>query len=135
MKTITIALFIALVLGPVGLVESTSPPSVPFVLSNHQILYNAAVDDHVDPVIFLKVAQCESSLSNSASNGISFGLMQFIPSTWKHYTKVLGIKNPDIWNPQQQATVAAYMFSTGQANQWECFHEVGGILNKVLIKS
>lgn len=135
MKTISLVLLIALVLGPVGIVDSTSPPSVPFVLSNHQILYNAAVADHVDPVIFLKVAQCESSLSSTASNGISFGLMQFIPSTWNHYTKVLGVKNPDIWNPQQQATVAAYMFSTSQANQWSCFHKVGGILSKVLIKS
>jgi hypothetical protein len=108
------------------------------VPSPRQILLKEATTYHIDPVIFLKVANCESGLNPKAKNftdGKSLGILQFKNATFLHYAKLVGIKEPDIWSVEQQAKVGAFMFSTKQAGQWECFHKVGGIMSKVLIRS
>lgn len=121
MKTIASVLFIAMILGStIAIADSSDVPSV-FVLPNHTIITNAALAAHIDPVELLAVATCESSMNPKATNGASFGILQFVPSTFQIYARKLHISDPDIWNVSQQARIAAYMFANGQERQWSCF--------------
>lgn len=63
----------------------------------------------------LRVAMCESGLNPNAQNrsGAS-GLFQFKPGTF------YGHGGHNIWDPYDQADVAARMFSQGLASQWTC---------------
>lgn len=63
----------------------------------------------------LRVAMCESGLNPNAQNrsGAS-GLFQFKPATF------YGHGGHNIWDPYDQADVAARMFSQGLASAWTC---------------
>jgi hypothetical protein len=75
----------------------------------------------IDANWLLRVAQCESSLNQSATNygysaggGNPHGIFQFLPQTF------YGNGGRDYDSFDDQARVAAYMFSIGQSGQWEC---------------
>lgn len=73
--------------------------------------YNQSPED------MLRVAQCESNLDPYAVNPSgSYGLFQFIRSTWKStpYGK------EDIFDPQANSEAAAWMWSQGRKSEWVC---------------
>ena len=67
----------------------------------------------------LRVAECESHFDPNANNGSHFGVFQFAPSTFSANAARCGA-GTDIWNIENQAKTAAYMFSKGQSGQWSC---------------
>jgi len=80
----------------------------------------------VDPNWLLRVAKCESGFNPLAQNkgyyaggGNPSGLFQFLPQTFSANAARAGIVG-DIWNADDSAHVAAYMFSIGQSGQWAC---------------
>jgi hypothetical protein len=67
------------------------------------------------------VANCESGLRQSATNlgytaggGHPHGIFQFLPQTF------YGNGGVNYESPDDQARVAARMFSIGQSSQWQC---------------
>jgi hypothetical protein len=70
----------------------------------------------VDPNWMLRIAACESGLRPNAYNprGPYYGLFQFLMSTFLHNG------GHNIWDPADQANVAAKMLAHGQAHQWGC---------------
>lgn len=61
------------------------------------------------------IASCESGLNPAAVEPHGhFGLFQFLPSTF------YGNGGHDLWDPADQAAVAARMLAGGQAHQWAC---------------
>ena len=76
----------------------------------------AAARYGVDPNWMLRIAQCESGLRPNAYNprGPYYGLFQFLMSTFTHNG------GHNIWDPADQANVAAKMLAHGQAYQWSC---------------
>lgn len=80
------------------------------------IIAAAAQRHGVDPARLIRVATCESHLnplSVNASSGAS-GLFQFMSATF------YGNGGHNIWDPADQAEIAAKMFAAGQAYQWTC---------------
>ena len=79
------------------------------------IIRAAAARYGVSGDTLLRVAMCESGLNPNASNpsGAS-GLFQFKSATF------YGHGGHNIWDPTDQADVAARMFAQGQARQWTC---------------
>ena len=68
----------------------------------------------------LRIAQCESKLNPSAqSRGGHYGVYQFLPTTYAANYKAAGA-GPDYVDAGSNIRTAAYMFSIGQAWQWEC---------------
>ena len=82
-----------------------------------RIIY-AAADRYGQPrAEMLRVARCESALDPNAVNPSgSYGLFQFIRSTWKS-TPYGG---EDIFDPQANANAAGWMWSVGRRNEWVC---------------
>ncbi|HVC38721.1 MAG TPA: transglycosylase SLT domain-containing protein [Candidatus Dormibacteraeota bacterium] len=81
-----------------------------------QIIWAAAQQYNVSYAWLLGVAKCESGLNPTdvnRSSGAS-GLFQFMPATFK------GHGGTDIWDPVQQADIAAKMFSIGESSEWVC---------------
>lgn len=83
-----------------------------------------AKEYNVDEIQMVRLANCESKLKPRAWNksdpeGGSKGLFQFLPSTWRRYTKELGL-TLDIWSAYDQSRVTAYMISKNQIGQWSC---------------
>lgn len=65
----------------------------------------------------LRVARCESNLDPYAVNPSgSYGLFQFIRSTWK--STPYGDKN--IFDPQANANAAGWMWAQGRKSEWVC---------------
>lgn len=65
----------------------------------------------------LRVAECESNLDPYAVNPSgSYGLFQFIRSTWKSTP----YGNKDIFDPEANANAAAWMWSEGRKSEWVC---------------
>ena len=66
----------------------------------------------------LCVAECESWLDNCAVNraGQTYGVFQFKRATWDT-TKYAG---KDLWDPKWNALAAAWMWSKGRENEWDC---------------
>ena len=64
----------------------------------------------------VNIAECESGLRPNAYNprGPYIGLFQFLQST---FTANGGT---NIWDPTDQANIAAKMLANGQAHQWSC---------------
>lgn len=81
------------------------------------IIY-AAADRYDQPRSdMLRVAECESNLDPYAVNPSgSYGLFQFIRSTWK--STPYGDK--DIFDPEANANAAAWMWSEGRKSEWVC---------------
>ena len=81
------------------------------------IIIAAANRWHVDPNRLLRVAMCESGLNPFAVNhrgSGAEGLFQFKPPTF------YGHGGHNIWDPADQANVAAHMFAQGLAYEWAC---------------
>lgn len=65
----------------------------------------------------LRVASCESNLDPYAVNPSgSYGLFQFIRSTWKSTP----YGDEDIFDPQANANAAAWMWKQGRKSEWVC---------------
>ena len=81
-----------------------------------EIIRAAALRAGANPVQLLRVAECESGLNPLAYNRRSgaSGLFQFLPAVFRAHG------GTDIWDPYQQADVAARMFAAGWAYQWSC---------------
>jgi soluble lytic murein transglycosylase-like protein len=80
------------------------------------IIRAAAARYGTDPNTLLRVAMCESGLNPNSYNSRSgaTGLFQFKPGTF------YGHGGHNIWDPADQADVAAKMFSQGLAYEWSC---------------
>jgi hypothetical protein len=91
------------------------PPPVP-AGSIEGIIRAAASRWSVSGDWLVKIARCESGLNPRAYNpaGPYYGLFQFLLSTFR------GNGGTDIWDPYQQADIAAKMIAHGQAHQWGC---------------
>ncbi len=76
----------------------------------------AAAKWGVDGNWMLRIASCESGLRPNAynSSGPYYGLFQFLMSTFTHNG------GHNIWDPADQADIAAKMLAHGQAHQWSC---------------
>jgi chitinase len=75
----------------------------------------------------IEVATCESTLNPAAINygysaggGNPTGLFQFLPSTFVKNAVDAGMSGANIWSADDSAHVAAFMFSIGQSDQWQC---------------
>lgn len=81
-----------------------------------QIIWSAAEEYNVSYAWLLGVAQCESGLDPTDVNRTSgaSGLFQFMPATFHAHG------GTDIWDPVQQADIAAKMFSIGESGEWVC---------------
>ncbi len=92
------------------------PVAEPPVGTIKQIIWAAGQKYNVSYTWLLSVAQCESGLNPTdvnRSSGAS-GLFQFMPATF------YGHGGTDIWDPTQQANIAAKMFSIGESSEWVC---------------
>jgi hypothetical protein len=79
------------------------------------IITSAALAHGISAEWMIRVARCESGLNIYAHNPSgATGLFQFMPGTF------VGNGGVDIYDPTQQANVAAKMFANGQSYQWSC---------------
>jgi uncharacterized protein YraI len=82
-----------------------------------RVIYQAADRYGQSRSDMLRVAECESNLDPYAVNPSgSYGLFQFIRSTWK--STPYGRK--DIFDPEANANAAAWMWSEGRKSEWVC---------------
>lgn len=81
-----------------------------------RIIYLASQKYGVSYPLLLSVARCESTLNPLAVNRSSgaSGLFQFMPSTFSSHG------GTNIWDPVQQANIAAQMFAAGESSAWAC---------------
>ena len=64
----------------------------------------------------IAVIDCESSWNwNPKPNGISWGIAQFTPPTWKDFGQ------GDIMNPYVQLETMAKMWKMGLQERWDCY--------------
>ena len=82
------------------------------------IIYAAADAYGQSRADMLRVAACESNLDPYAVNeaGGSYGLFQFIPSTWGSTPYA----DQGIFDPVANANAAAWMWSVGRRGEWVC---------------
>jgi len=82
------------------------------------IIYAAADEFGINRAEFLRVARCESNLDpyNVTPPHSATGLFQFLPSTWASTPYA----DDDIFNPALNAQAAAWMWTHGRRNEWEC---------------
>lgn len=81
------------------------------------IIYAAADRYDQSRSDMLRVAKCESNLDPYAVNPSgSYGLFQFIRSTWKSTP----FGDQDIFDPEANANAAAWMWSEGRKSEWVC---------------
>ena len=117
-------------------VGSVATPTVvtavvaPVQPTTDEIVVAFANEYQVSESKLLNTMRCESSgykyaWNKSDPHGGSKGIFQFQTSTFYRYAKILNIESPDIWNRDQQAEIAAYMFSIGQQGQWSCAVKLG----------
>ncbi len=80
------------------------------------IIMSAAARWGVSGSWMVSIARCESGLNPHAYNprGPYYGLFQFLMSTFTHNG------GTSIWDPADQANIAAKMLAHGQAHQWAC---------------
>jgi hypothetical protein len=83
-----------------------------------RLIKKAAKRYNQSPKAMLRVATCESNLDPCAVNqrGKSYGLFQFIKSTWK--STPYGNKN--IFDAKANAMAAGWMWKQGRKNEWVC---------------
>ena len=82
-----------------------------------RIIYQAADRYDQSRSDMLRVAECESNLDPYAVNPSgSYGLFQFIRSTWKSTP----FGDQDVFNPEANASAAAWMWSEGRKSEWVC---------------
>jgi soluble lytic murein transglycosylase-like protein len=95
------------------------PPTAPTGTSSsggdvEAIITAAAQAAGVAPSWLISTAACESGLNPNAYNGAGpyEGLFQFLPSTFRAHG------GTNIWDPAQQAQIAATMFASGESGEW-----------------
>jgi hypothetical protein len=101
----------------------TRPVVAPAVPGDIQaIIQDAAAKWGADPTQLLRVAYCESRYNPNAYNASSgaSGLFQFLATTWAPNSVRAGYAGASVFDPVANANTAAYMFSRGQAAQWQC---------------
>lgn len=82
-----------------------------------RIIYDAADRYGQDREDMLRVARCESALDPYAVNPSgSYGLFQFIRSTWKSTP----YGDEDIFDPRANANAAGWMWQQGRKSEWVC---------------
>ena len=109
--------------------EPPPPPPPPPLQHNTHVVIPPAVSGDVVSIIraaaaqngvsgdwMVEIALCESTLRPNAYNprGPYYGLFQFLMSTFR------ANGGSNIWDPADQANVAAKMLAHGQAWQWAC---------------
>jgi hypothetical protein len=110
----------ALALAPAAAINPAAKPAYHFVVPASraqiaQIIRDAAARHGVDGDRMLRVAMCESGLNPNAQNRSgATGLFQFKPATF------YGHGGHNIWDPADQAEIAARMFAQGYASAWTC---------------
>jgi uncharacterized protein YabE (DUF348 family) len=70
---------------------------------------DAAAANGVDPNLMLAIMNCESHGNANATNGVAFGLFQFLRPTWESY----GLSFNDIYDGKLQIQVAASRLAKG----------------------
>jgi hypothetical protein len=94
-----------------------------------QSIYDSALTFGIPYTILLKIAQCESALDPRASDGVHFGLFQFLPDTFDEGSANLrvmtGITTVNFWRPLDSSYVAGFLFATGQSPRWQCETQSG----------
>lgn len=78
-----------------------------------EVFIKEGLEDQIE--IAEKTITCESNFLWYADNGISFGVAQFTPDTWKDFGE------GDIFNPHIQLRTMAKMFKMGLQNRWDCY--------------
>jgi uncharacterized protein YraI len=82
-----------------------------------RFIYDAADRYDQDRNDMLRVAECESNLDPYAVNPSgSYGLFQFIRSTWKSTPYA----RDDIFDPEANANAAGWMWAEGRKSEWVC---------------
>ena len=77
----------------------------------------AAANAHgVSSAFMLKISACESGFRPNAYNpaGPYIGIFQFLPSTFRAHG------GTNIYDPTQQANIAATMLAAGEERAWGC---------------
>lgn len=96
-------------------VATPSPPRISYSGAQIVAIITAAAQAHgVDPSWLVSTAACELGYNPYADNpaGPYEGLFQFLPSTFRVHG------GTDIWDPSQQAQIAASMFAAGKSGEW-----------------
>ncbi|MGD0447175.1 MAG: transglycosylase SLT domain-containing protein [Candidatus Dormibacteria bacterium] len=103
---------------PAPVVRAPAPPASTGTSSSggdiEAIITAAAQAAGVAPSWLISTAECESGLNPNAYNrsGPYDGLFQFLPSTFAAHG------GTNIWDPTQQAQIAATMFASGESGEW-----------------
>ena len=107
----------AVVVAPARAAAPAAPAApAPPAGSVEAIIRAAAARHGVSGDWMVKIARCESGLNPRAYNraGPYIGLFQFLASTFR------ANGGTDIYDPADQAEIAARMLAHGQAHQWGC---------------
>ena len=102
-------------LSPLQQVEGTTIPADTYTAAEVEAIITSAADaDGVSPSWMISTAECESTLRPNAYNpsGPYYGIFQFLMSTFRAHG------GTDIWDPVQQAQIAASMFASGNSSAW-----------------
>jgi hypothetical protein len=98
------------------------PPFVSGVVQRQ--IYDASLTFRVNYLEMLSIAQCESSLNPSASNGVDVGLYQFEPGTFSRAASQMrsqaGVSASSPWRGLDAAYTAAFLISQGDRSTWGC---------------
>jgi hypothetical protein len=98
------------------------PKSVKGVV--RRAIYDSALVYGIPYRILLRIARCESGLNPGATDGMHFGLYQFLPDTFSRgaaeMQSMTGITAGSYWRPLDSAYVAGFLFAVGQSPRWEC---------------
>jgi len=107
-------------LSPLQQVGGTTIPADTYTAAEVEAIITSAADaDGVSPSWMISTAECESTLRPNAYNpsGPYYGIFQFLMSTFRAHG------GTDIWDPVQQAQIAASMFASGDSSAWPvCSH-------------
>jgi soluble lytic murein transglycosylase-like protein len=102
---------------PLNVVHAVVVPRVSYPAGSIEAIIEAAAQRWgVSGSWMISIAHCESGLRPNAYNprGPYYGLFQFLMSTFTHNG------GTNIWDPADQANIAAKMLAHGQAYQWSC---------------
>lgn len=116
---------------PTAQASEISQMTVDYSTTTAPLILQAIATKHgvKDPQSFVDTAKCESQYYPTAfnkkdPNGGSRGVFQFQAGTFARYSAEAGLPDADVWDPWDNAEVAAYMFSKGQQNQWSCYRKL-----------
>jgi len=102
-------------IAPFEEIAGTEVPGNTYTAAQVETIITAAAEaDGVDPAWMIATATCESNLHPNSYNpsGPYYGLFQFLMSTFRAHG------GTSIWDPVQQAQIAASMFASGDSSAW-----------------